>query len=436
MSRSADPQARRVNRLQNLTIVLLTLSAIFLFASLPLFGALSDRSLFALARDRLRSESIVATPDAPEAQHLVLPVRIVYTNDFARLGADSLTTLSDEFELSGTYLGEAIGSADSMLAVSESAFLSALRAEGLYFDFTAAFPSDILAELLGVTVPELAPDSVRRMLLSPNGEDDALLYIEDGAGQHYRFSTAVSSPTLVDFLVSRSGNSADFAYLLGPEYAQLSPYTLVISDSAPRLTLEAANALSGSEDDFLRRAGFSTHPENRFTESSGTVIVREVSSALYLRPDGTVDYQGVEVAPDSVYFVPSAVPGMPTRVEAASGAQAAVAALTRDLLGDAELYLSGAQGSGSRYEITFDLMVDGTPVRFSDGSHAAVVTVNAQSITAFSLKARRYTLTERSTLLLPFSQAAAIARVWNGSEPIIAYVDAGGEEVPPAWIAE
>ena len=436
MNAPADKRAKRLNRLQNLAIVLLTLSAVFLFMNLPLFGPLSDRSLFALARDRLRRESIVAAPATAESPHLVLPIRIVYTNDFARFGSDSLTTLSDEFELAGTYLGEALGSADAMSAVSESAFLSALRAKGLYFDFTAALPSDILAELLGVDTPEFVPDSVRRMLLSPVGEGDAALYLEDGSGQYYRFSTAVNSPALVDFLASQSGSGAEFAFLLGPDYAQLSPYTLVVSEPSPRLTLEAENALSGNEDEFLRRAGFSTHVDNRFTESSGTVIVREVSSALYLRPDGTVDYQGVEVAPDSVYFVPAAASEAPTRSEAASAAQSLVSKLLRDLTGDAELCLSGATGSGGHYNISFDLMVDGTPIRFSDGSHAASVTVVGRSVTSFTLKVRRYTLSERSALLLPFSQAAAIARVWDGSEPVVAYVDGGGEEVPPAWIAE
>lgn len=434
--KTVSPNDRRVNRWQNLSIFLLALSAVFLFANLPLFGVLSDRSLLELARDRIRRENIVAQTERSSASLLALPVRMVYTNDFARLGADALTTLSDEFEHAGTYLGEALGSAYDTEPISEQDFLAALRDEGLYFDFTTSFPSDVLSELLGVSLTEDGLASVRRMLLSPAGEGDAVLYAQDGAGQSYRFSTAVSSPALVDFLAARSGNSADFAFMLGAAYEQLSPYTLVLSDPPPRGTLSATNVLSGSEDAFLRHAEFNAHTENRFTESSGTVIVREVSNALYLRPDGTVDYQGSAAAPDSLYFVSAADPGAPTLAEAAAAAQNLASTLLQDVLGDAVLCLSGASAEGERCEISFDLMANGTPIRFSDGSHAVTVTTEGQVVTAFTLKARGYTLTEDTALLLPFAQAAAIARAWEGAELFVAYVDTGAESVLPAWIAE
>lgn len=427
---------KRVNRIQNLAILLLTLSAVLLFANLPLFGALSDQSLLELARDRIRHENTAAEAEVSGAPSFVFPVRIVYTNDFARLGADALTTHSDEFERAGTYLGEAMGSAYGLQLITEADFLNALRGEGLYFDFTAPLPTDILSGLLGISAPENDLTSVRRMLLAPTGEDDARLYLQDGAGTYYRCSTVVGSPALVEFLSSRSGNAADFAFLLGPAYAGLSPYTLILSDPAPRGALEAANALTDGEDAFLRRAEFNAHTENRFTESSGTVIVREVSSTLYLRPDGAVDYQGTDAAPDSLYFVAAAEAGEPTLAEAAAAAQNLATTLLQDILGDAALYLSGASGAGGRYEITFDLIADGTPIRFSDGSHAASVTIEGQRVTAFTLKARRYTLTEDPALLLPFAQAAAIARVWDGAELLVAYVDAGAETVLPTWIAE
>ncbi|MBE7002801.1 MAG: hypothetical protein E7425_00770 [Ruminococcaceae bacterium] len=436
MTAPQSRQARRINRLQNLAIVLLALSAAFLFTNLPLFGPLSDRSLLALAQDRLRKESIVAVPDEPETPQLALPVRIVYTNGFARFASESLTTLSDEFELAGTYLSEAIGSAGSVSPVRETAFLAALRAEGLYFDFTTAIPSGLLSQVFGVSVSELAPESVRRALLAPVTGEDAGLYVQSGEGKCYRFSTAVSSAALLDFLSSRSGENADFAFLLGSSLSALSPYTLVINDPRPRAVLTAVNAVSGSEDELVRRAGFSTNTDNRFTESSGTVIVRDVSSTLYLRPDGAVDYQGGGAAADSPYYVPAAVVGMPTATEAVLAAQRMASSLLRDLTGDAELCLSGVGNLGRRYEICFDLIADGTPIRFSDGSHAAVFTIDGQSITAFSLRPRRYTLTEEPTLLLPFAQAAAIARIYNGAELDVVYVDAGGEAVQPTWIAD
>jgi len=433
---TAEKKARRHARAQNLTIVFLTLSAFVLFANLPLFGPLSDRSLLELAQDRVRRESVVASAAPSGAASFVFPVRMVYTNSFARQGADSLTTLSDEFERAGTYLSEAIGSAYNGESVNQAVFLTALRAEGLYFDFTTALPSELLARLLNISLSGDAPEGIRRFLLSPSGKNDALLYVEDSSGAHYRYSTAVSSPSLTDFLATRSGSGASFAFQLAPDYGDLAPCTLILSDPSPRGTLKAANALIGSEDEFLRRAEFNAHTENRFTESSGTVIVREVSSTLYLRPDGVIEYQGTEAAPGSIYSVASALPGEPTLYEAAAAAQNLALTLLGDSLGDAALYLSDAVQNGSRYEITFDLMADGTLIRYSDGSHAGAVTIEHGCVTAFTFKARSYMNTDDSPLLLPFAQAAAIARVWRGAELIVAYVDAGSEDVVPAWIAE
>ena len=436
MKATAEKKARRHARAQNLTIVFLTLSAFVLFANLPLFGPLSDRSLLELAQDRVRRESVVASAAPSGAASFVFPVRMVYTNSFARQGADSLTTLSDEFERAGTYLSEAIGSAYNGESVNQAVFLTALRAEGLYFDFTTALPSELLARLLNISLSGDAPEGIRRFLLSPSGKNDALLYVEDSSGAHYRYSTAVSSPSLTDFLATRSGSGASFAFQLAPDYGDLAPCTLILSDPSPRGTLKAANALIGSEDEFLRRAEFNAHTENRFTESSGTVIVREVSSTLYLRPDGVIEYQGTEAAPGSIYSVASALPGEPTLYEAAAAAQNLALTLLGDSLGDAALYLSDAVQNGSRYEITFDLMADGTLIRYSDGSHAGAVTIEHGCVTAFTFKARSYMNTDDSPLLLPFAQAAAIARVWRGAELIVAYVDAGSEDVVPAWIAE
>ena len=434
MRRTMDARARRVDRAQNLTILLLTLSMLLLGASLPIFGELSDSSLIELLRAR-RVEAAAPTVERSGASSLVLPVRIVYTNDFARVGADALTTVSDEFERAGTFLGEALGSANGAQAIREAEFLKALAGRGMYFDFTTALPSELLSALLGVSAPDELLSGARRMLLSSMDAEDTALYAQDGAGRCHRFSTAVSGAELADFLAARSGVSAEFAFLLGDDYAQLDPFTLILNEEPARAALSASNALNGSEDTILRRAEFNAHTENRFTESSGTVIVREASSALYLRPDGAVDYLGGAVAADSIYCVASET-GSPTLAEAAAAAQNLTVTLLQGLLGDAALYLSGASMDGERAELSFDLMVNGAPLRRSDGAHAAVVTVEGRYITAFTLNVRSYSMQESEPLLLPFALSAAIARVYPGAELLVAYIDGGAEEVLPAWIAE
>ena len=86
--------------------------------------------------------------------------------------------------------------------------------------------------------------------------------------------------------------------------------------------------------------------------------------------------------------------------------------------------------------VTFDYMADGTPLRFSDGTHAAEVRIEGRSITGFTLRARRYTLSERSSLLLPLPLTCAIAQRYPGCELSIAYIDSYGDSVDASWVAD
>lgn len=426
-----------VNRVQNLAIALLTMSALFLSASLPLFGPLSDKSLVDLTRARLQHETTNVRSETREVTTLASPVRIVFTNSYARFASDALTTYSDDFEHAGTYLGEAIGSAHDMARVNERDFLAALRGSGLYFDFTAALPVEVLCSWFGVAIPSYDLDSVRRALLCPAEGDDAVLYLQNGAHVCRRFETAVQSSALDDYLSALDGNGAEFAQSLGANYAALSPYTIALREPDRREVLSAALALNESAATaFLRRAGFSTRAENRFIEASGTVLVREVSGTLYLHPNGTAAYQGGAAEEGSLYFVPAAEASAPTLTEAVTAAQELALTLLGDLSGDASLYLSGVTRRVGGYEVSFDYLVGGTPVRFADGAHAMTLTIDGQSVTAFTLRARHYALTGESALQLPLLQAAAVARVYRNAELSVAYVDGGGDTVEPIWVAD
>lgn len=101
-------------------------------------------------------------------------------------------------------------------------------------------------------------------------------------------------------------------------------------------------------------------------------------------------------------------------LEAVAGAQRLAFTLLRDVSGDAELYLSEIDSSNKRFTVSFDYAVGGTPLRFSDGSHAATVTIEGQTITEFSLHCRSYTLSDSPALLLPIRQPrpSRAANIW------------------------
>ena len=120
----------------------------------------------------------------------------------------------------------------------------------------------------------------------------------------------------------------------------------------------------------------------------------------------------------------------------ASAAQRLTFTLLRDLCGDAELYLSGIESGSKRCTVTFDYVIDGTPLRFADGSHAAAVIIEGQCITGFTLHCRSYTLSDSPALLLPVRQAVAIAAArYLNAELRVCYDDRGADTVGVSWFS-
>ena len=174
----------------------------------------------------------------------------------------------------------------------------------------------------------------------------------------------------------------------------------------------------------------------RYVESSGTEVVIEGQRKLYLHPDGMLSYSGGAAEDGSLFAVAAADAAHISRAELCAAARGLIGALTQGRIGDAALFLSGIESDDDGATVFFDYMAGGTPIRFADGSHAAEVRIEGQSITAFSLRLRRYTLTERDSLLLPLALSRAIAQRYPGCELTVAYIDSYGDSVGASWIAD
>ena len=430
-----DKKAIRIDRIQNAAIVLLSLSAAILFLKTPLFGDLSDKTLPELLGGAFTAEQTV-NPSYVELSDFAAPVRIVFTNSYARCGMDALTILDDDFSSAGTFLSEAIGSAGSMLPSTQEAFLSALQGSGIYYDFTAGIPLDVLSASLGTVPPVSQELLIRRALVSLEESDSVRLFLLDSSGTCCVFPTALRASELSAYLESLSGGGVNFAFSLPESYGMLSPFTLIANEPTVRKALSAENALSQVDlSDFLRLAEFNPHTENRYTESTGTTVVRESYGTLWLSSDGTVSYHGGSAEAGSLYAITSARSDV-SLTEAAAAAQKLASTLMQDRCGAASLYLSGISHSSSGFLVTLDYVVNGTPLCFSDGSHAASVTIEDHSITDFTIRFRAYTPSDTDSLLLPMQLSAAIVQNrYEGSELSVYYVDRGADTVSVDWIA-
>lgn len=424
-----DKKARGIDRLQNLVIVLLSLSAVFLLLQTPLFGDISSTPLSSLFS---QSGSFDA-PSSADAATSPAPVRMMLSNNFVRYGADNASTSDALFESAGAFLSEAIGSAEGRQSISEEDFISRMRQPGLYFDFCSPLPLELLSSRLGVKPLGDGAYSVRRCLLSPDG-NSVFLYVQ-GADGCARFSTAVSAEALKEHLELQEGNGAEFAAFLGDDYAHLSPYTLILNDVSERKNLNVSNPLADFENtDFLSRAEFNPHTQDRYAESSGTVVILEGQRILRLENNGTVVYSGGEAEVDSLYR--ASVGEQASQAEAVAAARTLLASLLQGRLGEASLYLHSVKETDAGFDLFFDYAADGTSILFADGTHAARLSVTGNSITDYTIHFRRYQKSESSSLLLPVKQASAVCRGYDGAELSVAYIDSFGETVCADWVID
>lgn len=431
-----NKRAKRIDRAQNVILTLLSASLLLLLLQTPLLGERGSE-LSSVIGDWLSGEESTVSGETAALSALSIPVTVVQTREFLRSGSDALTTSDAAFVTPGAFLGDAIGSASDMRTATEEEFLAALGGSGLYFSFPFPLPLEVLAARLGVSVPTAQAVNVHRCLLSAESAS-VVLYLRSDTGAVLRFATALESSLLNEQseTADELGGSVEFAFALGEDYAALSPYTLVRGGTISRAPLTAANALTGyPTEELLRRAEFNPHT-NSYRESSGTTVVVEGQRKLYLRPDGALYYSGGALEGSALFTVPAAEPDAPTRAEQCVAARSLISALMQGRCGDAVLFVSGMETSVEGTTVTFDYMVDGTSVRLSDGSHAAEVRIEGTSITAFSLLARRYTLTESATQLLPMSLARVIAARYPACELSVAYIDSYGDTVEADWIAD
>ena len=152
---------------------------------------------------------------------------------------------------------------------------------------------------------------------------------------------------------------------------------------------------------------------------------------LRLRPDNSVYYQSGQ---DPSLRV-AAAGEQPTLREAALGAGALLNELLSPVSGEARLWLQGLRRTGNVTTVRFGYQAGGVPIRFQDGGYAAEVTLTGTAVTAMTLRFRQYNLAEEPSLLLPLTQALAVAAGSPGKELSIGYVERAGE-CRAYWLAD
>ena len=402
---------RRRNLIQNIAIALLSVSAVLLFAQLQLYN-------LGTSEDPLYLERLTGEGSPSRLREFPAPVRVVLTDSYGRYGSLGFTTNSDGFSALG--LREALGSVQHLAPSTTDAFRGALSGPSIYFDFLNPLPLQVLAELTGA-------------------EGSVHLYVWDGADTVLTgtvASTALSIDSLTE-AVSQSGmGSVSFAFEvveMEPLYGKLFPLSILPTELPQLPVLSAASSISGT-DWLLAAFGFNINTRERYAEADGTEVITEVEAdrSLHIRPSGEITYRS---GTDATLEI-SAQEEVPTAAEAVLGASILLEQLTEDRSGEARLYLESVSQGGDTTQLLFGYQIDGVPIRFSDGGHAAEITLSGTSVTRLTLRFRQYSTAGETSLLLPLRQTLAIAAEHPGTELSVGYADGGGDSVSASWLAD
>jgi len=421
-----EAKRKRRDFIQNLTIALLSVLAVLLFTQ-------SQR--FVMRLDGAAPSDLLSGPDAPigtvpleQDTPLTLPVRIAVTGPYGRYGNTAVSTADESFLPFRQLLEQALNSASAPTLCSAAIFEDELRSPSLYCDFLSPLPLSVLANAVW-TSNEL-PFRARYLLLS--GQDEtAALYLWDGGSTCYRCSISLPLQELETAVNQYESGNTHFALDLTESAQALAPFSL-LPDAVPAIPVLSASASLSGTDRLLTQMDFNPNTNYRYPESDGSETVVEGDRSLRIRPNGIVVYSSGE---ESVLTI-EAQGEHPTLLEAALGANALLNELLAGTSGEAKLYLTEIQQTGSVSTLCFNYQAGGIPIRFSNGQNAAEVTLEGAVVSDITLRFRQYVSAGTNSLLLPLTQALAIAAQQPGQELSIGYVDNGSDSVSAGWLSD
>ena len=417
---------KRQDRLQNVLITLLILSAVALSVRIQMYN-LNIRLDFR----QLSGSTAAPTAASSRLSALSAPVRVAASGTYGRYGAMQLTTGDWDFSnLFGPRLREALSSAQYISSCKPEALLEALSRPSLYYDFLSPLPLPVLAGMLGTETPA-EQASAQYLLLADCGTDGVRLFLRDGQ-ECSIYKVSLSADRLQEAISSCELGNAFFAFDRAendPAYDAVAPDTLFLE---PLPALTALTARTGLSDTgwLLAALGLNPNTKSRYTESGGTEVIMEGEATIRIS-GGSVLYQSG--SQPSLHL--NLRGDNPSAEEMVRAANQFLSALFTGHTGEASPYLSEVQLDGKEAVLSFDYQFGGVPIRFSDGGHAAVLTLHGNSVQELTLRIRQYTADNTPTALLPVPQMLAVAAQEPGEELSIAYADNGGETVSAAWIS-
>lgn len=416
---------RLVNLLQNVTLIALAASAIFLLTQFPMLdGAMAGQMQALLTNTENSTVENDALSGAVAAVHLVVTSETEYGR-YARLNA---VTDGAEFQSFAPLLREAIGSASATERVTEAELRAALDTPGIYMDLGVALPLSAVAAWLGES--HTSQETVCALALVAQRET-AMLYFRGENDTVLRCTSALTSTAVRESTAAFAPNGGQFAF--ESDYDTLAPYSILVQENPGAADVTATLPDGYTAYNLLTALDFNAHTTARYYESNGVEVVVQSPLTLRIGTDGTVQYRADGTVPAGLYQIACAGE-IPTAQEALRSVLT-LAERVCEGTNASPLSLSGMEQTAQGWTISLCYHVNGVPVRLAEDQAALRVVIHGTAVTEFTYICRTYTPKQEQSLLLPATMAVAIASLQEGAEPMLAYVDNGADVLSVRWLA-
>ena len=419
------------NALQNLALLLLTASALFLLTQLPSLRGIQwtgrvQNLLGSAPADGIQEQSGIPAELLPSVQLLVTG-----DSEYGRYGRLNIPADDPVLQSVAPLFQEALGSAMEAEPVSGASLREALDNPGFYLDLTPSTDLPLIAlepwlgDLSGVD------RRVRALALTAGGEDSARLYLLEPGGDIYLYETALPASAVQISCEGFTPNGACFAF--ETNYGSLEPYTVLIAQAEALPDLNTELPAGYLPYNLLTALDFNAHTLSRYTESGGAEVVEESPRTLRIGPNGTVSFISRGENGSALFQAAGETPEL--REILTAGWRLALA-LTEGT-GASPLRLRAVEETEMGHVLRFRYEAEGTPIVFSDAEDALTVTFTGGQITAFTYRCRAYTPLEEETAasMLPAFMAQAMAAIYPNASLSVGYEDSGTGPLPAQWLA-
>lgn len=421
--KGAQAMKRLIELGKSILIVLLICSLLLLFmAAIPMDTIRDVPWLSQLMQPiapllGLTQAELTYVEAAPTILDAAQPVSISVRNSAGRSSAIwDFAALDAAYESLGSYLGQALDTAEIFTKVSQYQLQTVLSGTSVYFQYGCPLPASLLASWLGATLEAAVPE-VSGCILSVSGSAVRLYLVGETS---YVADTPLDAGELDALLEAYRPDGSQLAFEAG---ASLSSLSLIPGNTC---AVPAASVSDPITSRFVEQLatdlGFNPYGETRYTDTGGSIHFSEANCALEITADGRILL--TSAAEDRFA---AAGPDIAALVETA---RQLVSLATGDNLGAGRLYLSGLAQTEAETVCTFDYLVSGIPVVL-DGGSAATVTFTGQAVTEMTV--RPCTFTASGELLYPLPVAQAAVLLPTGSELNLQYRITAENTLEAGW---